>query len=124
MSADIYRWTDENGEVHYSDRPARDRVSESVEVDVNTYASVSYATSILRGGQKVILYSASWCSACKKAKRYFEANDIQYKEYDVEKSQKGRTDYRRLNAKGVPVILIGKKRMNGFSERGFERLYK
>ena len=124
MSADIYRWTDENGEVHYSDRPARDRVSESVEVRVNTYESVSYATSSLEATKKVILYSASWCGACKKAKRYFDANDIQYKEYDVEKSQKGRADYRRLNAKGVPVILVGKKRMNGFSEQGFERLYE
>ena len=52
MSADIYRWTDENGEVHYSDRPARDRVSESVEVRVNTYESVSYATSSLEGPKK------------------------------------------------------------------------
>ncbi len=123
-TAEIYRWTDENGKVHFSDRPARDHASETIEVRINTYKSVSYATSSLEASKKVVMYSASWCGACKKAREYFEANQIQYKEYDVESSKKGRTDYRRLDAKGVPVILVGKRRMNGFSERGFERLYQ
>jgi len=29
-----------------------------------------------------------------------------------------------MRAKGVPVILIRKQRMNGFSIEGFERLYQ
>ena len=29
-----------------------------------------------------------------------------------------------LGATGVPVILVGKKRMNGFSVKGFQRIYQ
>ena len=123
-TAELYRWTDENGKVHYSDRPARDQASEEVKTRISTYESVSYSNSDLGASKEVILYSASWCGHCKKAKRYFEANGIAYKEYDVEKSQKGKADYRKLNAKGVPVILVGNKRMNGFSESGFNQLYQ
>ena len=122
--AEIYRWTDEDGKVHFSDRPARDQASESIEIHVNTYENVSYSTSDIEARKEVVIYSASWCGACKRAKRYFEDNEIEYREYDVEKSQKGKIDYRRLKATGVPVILVGKRRMNGFSEHGFERLYK
>jgi len=123
VTAEIYRWTDANGAVHFSDRQARDRVSETVDVRVNTYESVSYARPRLQASKKVVMYSASWCGICTKAKRYFEAHGIPYKEYDVERSEKGRADYQRLNASGVPVILVGKSRMDGFSERGFEELY-
>ena len=57
------------------------------------------------------------------AKAYFKANRIPFVEYDVEKSAKGRRDYKRLRAKGVPVIVVGGKRMNGFSRSGFDQLY-
>jgi glutaredoxin len=74
-------------------------------------------------GKRAIMYSASWCGVCKKAKRYFEENGITYTEYDVEKSAKGEAEFKRLGAKGVPVILVGNRRMNGFSVDGFEKLF-
>ena len=122
--AEIYRWKDETGKVHFSDRPARDADAEKVEVRINTYESVSYDTSIFETDRKVVMYTASWCGVCKRAERYFEQNNIPYKAYDVEKSGKGRADYRRMKARGVPIILVGKKRMNGFSEQGFKKLYE
>ncbi|WP_078120890.1 glutaredoxin domain-containing protein [Thiosocius teredinicola] len=121
--ADIYRWTDANGKVHFTDKPPVDQQTEKVEVRVNTYESVSYDTSIFDTGKKVVLYSASWCGYCKKAKQYFRSNNIAFTEYDIEKSAKAKREYDRLGARGVPVILVGKQRMNGFSEKGFERLY-
>ncbi len=69
------------------------------------------------------MYSASWCSACKRAKAYFEEQGIPYTEYDVEKSSKGKRDFKKLGGKGVPVILVGSKRINGFSRQAFERAY-
>jgi glutaredoxin len=70
------------------------------------------------------MYSASWCGVCDRARRYFRAHAIAFREYDVETTAKGRLDYRRLRATGVPVILVGEKRLDGFSERSFERLYE
>ena len=70
------------------------------------------------------MYSTSWCAYCKKAKRYFESNDIPFTEYDIETNANARARYDRMEATGVPVILVGKKRMNGFSEEGFRRIYQ
>jgi glutaredoxin len=122
--SEIYRWTDENGKVHFSDQPSREHRTEAVEVQVNTYESVSIDTSAFDTGKKVVMYSASWCGVCKKAKRYFKENDIKFTEYDIEKSAKGRSDYRKLNTKGVPVILVGNERMNGFDVEAFKELYQ
>ena len=83
--SDIYRWTDENGKAHYSDRNPGDQKTESIEVKVNTYKSVSYDTSIFDTGQKVVMYSTSWCVYCKQARNYFEENGISYSDYDIEK---------------------------------------
>ncbi|WP_198147347.1 glutaredoxin family protein [Gilvimarinus polysaccharolyticus] len=33
---------------------------------------------------RVVMY-ASWCGYCKKARRYFRANNIPFTEYDIEK---------------------------------------
>jgi len=122
--SEIYRWTDEQGNVHYSDRETSRHVSKKVEVRVNTYESVSYDSSIFDTGKKVVMYSAEWCGYCKKAKRYFNMKGISYMEYDVEKNARAKSEYEEMGATGVPVILVGKKRMNGFSEKGFEKLYR
>lgn len=45
-------------------------------------------------------------------------------ELDIEKSGKVRKDYDRLGARGVPLILVGNKRMNGFSAKRFMTLYE
>ncbi|MCW8830565.1 MAG: hypothetical protein OQK32_03490 [Gammaproteobacteria bacterium] len=44
--------------------------------------------------------------------------------YDVEKSSIGRRDYKALRGTSVPIIIIGKKRMNGFTAARFDNLYK
>lgn len=121
---EIYRWVDENGKVHFSDKPSRQHASEDVKLRINTYEGVTYDTATVDVGKKVVMYSAAWCGVCKKAKRYFQDNRIAYTEYDIETSAKGRSDFKKLGAKGVPVILVGNRRMNGFSAAGFEKLYQ
>lgn len=123
-NAEIYRWTDENGKLHFSDQKPWQTKSEKVEVKINTYEGVSYDTSLFDTGKKVVMYSTSWCGYCKKAKQYFKQNGIEYTEYDIEKDARAKRQYDKMQAKGVPVILVGKKRMNGFSEVGFERIYR
>ena len=74
--------------------------------------------------QKVVLYSAAWCGVCKKAKRYFAENSIAYTEYDIDEDKSAKKRYKKMGATGVPMIIIGMKRMNGYSVGGFERLYQ
>lgn len=70
------------------------------------------------------MYSTVWCGVCKKARRYFRANDIPFKEFDVETSERGRKDYARLNGRGVPIVLVGKYRMDGFNPGRFQQVYR
>ncbi|MEX2163765.1 MAG: hypothetical protein WD823_05930 [Sulfuricaulis sp.] len=46
------------------------------------------------------------------------------REYDVEQSEIGRQEFRRLQEKGVSIILVGKQRMDGFSASKMERMSK
>jgi glutaredoxin len=64
----------------------------------------------------VVLYTTQRCGYCKKAKQFLRQSNINYTEYDVETSNKGKRDYKKLSGKGVPIILVGDQRMNGFSE--------
>ncbi|MCK0154388.1 glutaredoxin family protein [Alcanivorax sp. S6407] len=128
-SSGIYRWVDDQGKVHFSDQAPQDQAAESLDLQINTFESVTYESlgkyTIERPSKKqVIMYSASWCGVCDKAKRYFERKGIPYTEYDVETSQQGKQGFRQLNGKGVPIILVGNRRMNGFTVSGFERLYQ
>jgi len=125
VSAEILKWTDKDGKVHFGDRPPADAVTSVVKVKINTYESpnVEAMQEVLNPKDKVVMYSAEWCGVCKKAKKYFKANNVPYKDYDIEKSSKGKKDYKKLGAKGVPVILVGKKRLNGFSAGSFESIY-
>ena len=128
-SAEIYKWVDEEGQIHFSDKKPENQVVSEIEVETRSYQSVSYGTSKVDTSNiaprtKVVILSASWCGSCKKAKKYFKKNRIRYTDYDIEKSSKGKRLYKQLGATGVPVIMVGKKRMNGFSEAGFERLIR
>ena len=127
--AGIYRWVDDQGNMHFSDRRPGTADSEKLELpEINTYEGVTYDTSaydtaVHGSGQKVVMYSTDWCGVCKKAKKYFKKNNIAFTEYNIDKNAKTRQRYKALGATGVPVILYGKKRMNGFSEAAFRRIY-
>ena len=71
---------------------------------------------------EVKMYATSWCPYCAKARAYFARRGIAYVEVDIERSREGRAEYERLGARGVPVILVGAQRMNGFSEARLSQL--
>jgi len=134
--AEIYKWTDANGRVHYSDRKPATTAAETFKVNTftqtgvklerssNAYAASPESSSKAVSDEKVVMYSTSWCGYCKKARAYFKKNNIAFVEYDIEKDARAKSQYDKLNGKGVPVILVGEKRMNGFNESGFERIYQ
>jgi glutaredoxin len=106
-SSGIFKWVDEKGLLHFSDEPPGDNDFVEIKLkEISTYKSVSYSTSKIDVGKKVIMYSASWCGACKKAKNYFNRKGIRFTEYDIEKSARAKRQFAQLGAKGVPVIIV------------------
>ncbi len=125
-AAAIYKWVGEDGRTHFTDKPPRDVKSDTVKLQINTITTPKLQSTDLdlASPNTVIMYSAVWCGVCKKAKNYFKTKRIAFKEYDIEKSVKGKRDFKHLGGRGVPVILVGKKRLNGFSIKSFEAIYR
>ena len=138
--SEIYKWVDKDGNVKFSDKkPPEKHQAEVIKLKINTvkvpkiyhnslnddYASTDNSKNKRSNSyNKIIMYSATWCGVCKTAKKYFNKKGVPFREYDVEKSVKGRKEFKRLKGRGVPIILIGKKRMDGFDRAYFERLFK
>ena len=121
---EVYKWVDEHGETHYGDSKPMAVQSKSMDLKVNSYESVSIdATTIVEKSDEVVMYATDWCGYCKKARRYFNENSIPYTEYDIEKDAEAKIRYDEMGGKGVPVILFGDRRMNGFSISQFRRIY-
>lgn len=127
VSAEIYQWTDANGKVHFSDEPNEKHHAKKIVPKVNTYEHIKYespSTSESATSRKVVMYSTQGCGYCKKARTYFRKNGIAFVEYDIEKSKKARRRYDNFGGRGVPVIFVGKRRLNGFNVASFDRLYR
>jgi glutaredoxin len=128
----IYKWTDPSGKTVYGDKPpeeakAREIRIQSFEqpVEVRDWAKVLRAKSASGASSSgVTMFSTVWCGYCKKARAYFASKGIAYAEIDVEKSEDGQRRYKELGGGGVPIILVGNRMMQGFSEGAFEALRK
>ena len=81
-------------------------------------------SKITPSNKQVTMYSTSWCGYCRKARDVFTRQGIPFRELDIENDAQARQAYDALNGRGVPLILIDKKRMTGFDIRTFKRLYE
>lgn len=119
--AEIYRWTDAQGKVHFSSqKPAGERAE--------TYHG-SGSVSFVGGGSTaraatVRMFVTQACPYCKKAKAYLNQRGTPFEELDIERSQRAKAEYDRLGGKGVPLTVVGEQRLNGFSADGLEQMLK
>lgn len=123
--AGVYKWTDESGRVHYSDRPPPSHRAEQVRIRINSYtgpAIVSNSGASATASGEVVIYTTEWCGYCRKAKAFMDAKGVRYREVDVETSQAGQQEFARLGGRGVPVILVGNQRMDGFDQARLEAM--
>jgi glutaredoxin len=124
----LYRWSDAQGRIHYSSEPPPGVKAAEVRARTNTYAAPAPARSrnaarakpVAAAAVPVVMYATSWCPYCAKARAYFGRNGIAYTEHDIEKSPAARAEFKRLGGRGVPLILVGRERVNGFDELAFE----
>ncbi|WP_456407358.1 glutaredoxin domain-containing protein [Thiolapillus sp.] len=138
VAGGIYSWKDEDGNVHFGDRPPAEVQSKQLEVRTNTVSTPEnvknsareYVSGLdkkkpatPRRKRKVVMYSASWCGVCKRARKYFKEEKVPFREVDIDASASGRKAYEKYGASSVPVIAVGKRHMRGFSPESFESFY-
>lgn len=114
--ADIYKWTDANGRLHYGSKAEQDS-AQPLKIRTDKAQALKSQTAI-------VMYATRWCPYCAKARAYFKSKNIAYTEYDIETSASAKQAYDKLGGKGVPVILLGSNRLDGFNVERFETLYQ
>jgi glutaredoxin len=123
----VYRWVDGNGRVQYGDKPPPGVKAAAVQSRINSYSgtpTVSGSASAGATRPEIKMYVTEWCGYCKQARAYLSRQGIRHTELDVEKSAAARAEYQSLQGRGVPVILVGTQRMNGYSEDRLAQMLK
>lgn len=127
----VYRWTDGNGRIQYGDKPPPGVKAAAVQSRISSYSGTPTVSGSASAGAKgmetrpaIKMYVTEWCGYCKQARAYFSRQGIRYTELDVEKSAAARAEYQQLQGRGVPVIMVGTQRMNGYSEASLARMLK
>ena len=146
-SAEIYKWVDDNGVMHFSDtqpghisdweeeetsassnQTLQNSGSQKVKLDTDT---ISEILDQLKGDEEetenkqqptVELYVTSWCPWCKKAKSFFSSGGIAFTEYNIEKDQEAARRMRSLTkSRGVPFAVINGRHIQGYSEADYSQ---
>jgi len=67
--------------------------------------------------QSVTIYSTPSCHFCHAAKEFFDANKVQYTDYNVASDLEKRKEMiEKSGQMGVPVIVVGNEIVVGFDE--------
>jgi len=139
VTAEFYKWVDENGKTHFSDHQPQSTGSSGTVNVIPTYkiapqsipayrsesvnpGSGSYDETQTRKEHKVDLYVTSWCPYCKKARNFFLSRGIPFSEYDIEKDKNAARRKKELDSrKGVPFAVINGHKIHGFIAAAYER---
>jgi glutaredoxin len=112
----VYKWKDEKGGLHYSNEPPpKDVDAKKVRLVIPSFGGPAEVTRAAATGRSVVLYGTSRCGYCQAARDYLRARGIPFTEYDVESDPVGREGFAALHGRGVPIILVGSMRMDGFN---------
>ena len=147
-SAEIFRWVDEKGVVHFSDAPTESISETSEEEEVsspdpnpedNSRPAAETRTITLDpdffdlldeseeepaavNAPAVEIYETSWCGYCKKAKNFFRSRGIKFKTYDIEKDNAAARRMMALTRRrAVPFVVINGQQIQGYSEQAYEQ---
>ncbi|QJR13589.1 glutaredoxin family protein [Usitatibacter palustris] len=66
----------------------------------------------------VILYATDWCGYCRATRKFLDDKGIAYVEFDIEKNEEGARQYKALNVRGVPILLVKGNVVQGYDPDG------
>ena len=141
--AEMYKWEDDQGVVTFKDTPPPAVKKRKVKVyrdsDFDAAPPVPPASKNSRGAVMspvqapqpsvkknerfsgtIEMYATSWCGYCVAAENYMKGKNYSYVKYDIEKDSAAKQRHKELGGRGVPLIIIGKNKMSGFSPSALE----
>ena len=134
----MYKSIRPDGKIVYSDRPpAEGRIEKTITFENLPSSTLPKQTSsyveqlkklrasapVVASRESIVLYSATWCGYCAKAKAYLAGKGISYEEIDID-SNEGKASFAQAGGgKGIPLLLAGGQRVQGFSAAAYDELF-
>jgi glutaredoxin len=125
-AAQLYRWTDDNGKVHFADRPPPPGARDVQKKDL-AHGAASGGESLPFALQRpmkefpVTLYSAPNCESCAPARALLNARGVPFKEVSVRTDEEIQQLNQAVGANVVPALLVGSSIVKGFEEGEYQR---
>ncbi|NVE01016.1 glutaredoxin family protein [Massilia sp. BJB1822] len=88
------------------------------------YVEGNYAAYFPDTATKVVVYGTETCPFCIKTRAYLKEHNIAFADLYVDQSEKAKKEFAQLGGGGVPMILIGNRRIEGFNQAAVEDALK
>lgn len=125
-TAEVYRWVDSAGKVHFSDSPPPGSAREVMrEKDASAVANdqVSFAARRAAENFPVTLFTTSDCpGACKKARELLSARGVPFTEKVLQKAEDAEELKLLVGDTFVPSLRLGKQTIRGFEADSYNNL--
>jgi glutaredoxin len=114
--AQMFKWTDSKGVVHYSDEPPR----EDARVERKSFAGgmkgvqLPYALAEAARKSPVVLYTSSACVPCDQGRALLQQRGIPFAEKTVTSNADQQALVEAGGADQLPVLLVGDAKRLGF----------
>lgn len=116
-SAQMYKWKDAKGVVHFSDQPPPDRAAKVEKKSFDSGArdaSLPYALAEAARRNPVVLYTTDDCKACDQGRALLHQRGVPF----VEKTVNSNEDQQKLKEAGssgqLPLLVVGGSKRIGF----------
>lgn len=71
---------------------------------------------------RITLYSTRRCARCHQARKWLLQHKLRFQDLDIERNARAFKEFQRLGARGVPVLLVDGRRIDGFDPKRMQRL--
>ena len=119
--AQMYRWIDDSGKVHYSDQAppssARNVEKKSVPGSQSAPPPLPYALQQAVRDFPVTLYTSASCDPCVQARELLSKRGVPYRDVDI---SDGDALEKLTGASGVPVMTVGRETYKGFESGAYQ----
>ncbi len=118
-AAQLYRWVDKDGKVHYTDTPPPSSAGKGEKVrpggNVADSGALPYATQQAVKNAPVTLYTADNCKQpCADGRKLLQGRGVPFREVAIA-DEKTREDLKKVSGgEEVPVLTVGRSVTKGF----------
>ncbi len=122
----VYKWTDKDGKIHFSDTPPPKEATGVSQKRVGggyvDQSNLPFATQIAMKKSPVTLYSGTACGdPCAQARSLLSKRGIPYSEKDAQNNPAdGEALKKLIGSLDVPTLVVGESKLKGYEEEAWQ----